>query len=1021
MNKSLLCYLALLLPMILVVNDAMAQKTVEGKVTSSDDGSPLPGVNVLIKNTTRGTSTDFDGNYRIELLEGEENLVFSFVGYSTQEVEVGNRSLIDVTLMIDINELQEIVVVGYGTQEVRELTSAISTVDPEEIVKTPTGNAMQALQGKVPGLQIVNNGAPGAAPEVRVRGFGGFTDNDLNTNNEVRPLFVVDGMFVDNIDFLNTSDIASISVLKDASASAIYGVRAANGVILIETKSGGFDQATQITYDGYYGVQVAQDVLQMANTEQFANYIDQTGSTGELGLIDNAIGRFGRSRVNPNLPVTNTDWYNEIIRDAAPIQSHSLTISGGTKQARYSVGASYFEQDGLMDHMRNSYERLNFRAKVDAIATDWLTVGGNVTLSNAEQFNADNAAWFQAYFSVPTLPVFDDLNTAADPTRYGNAQLLGYRNRQNPFFTIENNDDRNNIGKIIGNFYADIELIPDKLSFKTSYNYFYQNIVTRNVDFGFNDGIRDTPNGLTRENNRDYNQISDNILTYRELFGDHSLDVTAGYSFRSEVLEGVKARGVNIRTIDRTDESTWYIPDGSEINVEETFDTGAREFGSSYFGRVSYSYKNKYLLSGSYRRDGTNKFQDKWGDFFTVSGGWVVTDEDFFNIPGIDFLKIRAGWGQMGNDDVAPAIGQTTFEQVSVAIGEELVTGVQPDNVFDIIDRWETVEETNIGLSARFLNSRLSLEADVFRRDTEDAVLNVEQRGTGEEPRRNAGSIRNQGIEIVLSWSDQLNSDLSYNISANLATLDNEVLSVGDQPFLNRGSDAFRQRSEVGSAVNEFFGYEIVGVFQTEEQVTNSGYTEAFITDNDIVPGDFFFRDQNSDGVINADDRVFLGSFLPSYTFGVNLGLTYKQFSFSAYLQGQGGNKIMNRKRGEIIFTQDTNIDADLANNFWTEAGSTNEYPSAAGYRKPYNNNILNEFLLEDGDYFRVQNIRLSYLFDNKEVLGMRLPRTTVSLTAERPLTLFDYNGFNPEVVNGIDRQTYPVPAVYTFGLNVQL
>lgn len=1021
MNKSLLCYLALFLPMILVVNDAMAQKTVEGKVTSSDDGSPLPGVNVLIKNTTRGTSTDFDGNYRIELLEGEESLVFSFVGYSSQEVEVGNRSLIDVTLMIDINELQEIVVVGYGTQEVRELTSAISTVDPEEIVKTPTGNAMQALQGRVPGLQIVNNGAPGAAPEVRVRGFGGFTDNDLNTNNEARPLFVVDGMFVDNIDFLNTADIASISVLKDASASAIYGVRAANGVILIETKSGDFEQATQITYDGYYGVQVAQDVLQMANTEQFANYIRQTGETSELELIDNAIDRFGRSRVNPDLPVTNTDWYNEIIRDAAPIQSHSLTITGGTKQARYSVGASYFEQDGLMDHMRNSYERLNFRAKVDAIATDWLTVGGNVTLSNATQFLADDAAWFQGYFAVPTLPVFDELNTAADPIRHGNAQTIGYRSRQNPFFVIENNDDRNNIGKIIGNFYADIELIPNKLSFKTSYNYFYQNIVTRNVRFDFSDGVLATPNELTRINNRDYNQISDNILTYRELFGDHSLDVTAGYSFRSEVMEGVQARGVNIRTIDRDDESTWYIPDGSEINVDETFDTGAREFGSSYFGRVSYSYKNRYLLSGSYRRDGTNKFQEKWGDFFTISGGWVVTDEAFFDVPGIDFLKVRAGWGQMGNDDVAPAIGQTTFEQISVPINDQLVTGVQPDNVFDIIDRWETVEETNIGLTARFLNNRLSLEADVFRRDTEDAVLNVEQRGTGEEPRRNAGAIRNQGIEILLSWSDQVSSDLSYNISANLATLDNEVLSVGDQPFLLRGSDAFRQRSEVGSAVNEFYGYEIVGVFQTENDITNSGYTEAFITDNDIIPGDFFFRDQNSDGVIDANDRVFLGSFLPSYTFGVNLGVTYKQFSFSAYFQGQGGNTIMNRKRGEIIFTQDTNIDADLANNFWTEAGSTNEYPSAAGYRKSYNNSILNEFLLEDGDYFRVQNVRLSYLFDNKEVLGLKLPRTTVSVTAERPLTIFDYNGFNPEVVNGVDRQTYPVPAVYTFGLNVQL
>lgn len=997
-----------------------AQIVVTGTVLSADDNTALPGVNVLVKNTTTGTSTDFNGNYSLEVQDENAVLIFSFVGYVAEEVVVGAQSIININLKPDISMLQEIVVIGYGTQEARELTSAIATVEPEEIVKTPTGNAMQALQGRLPGVQIVSNGAPGGSPNVRIRGFGSFQDNDPNTD-EAAPLFVVDGMFVDNIDFLNTSDIATISVLKDAAASAIYGVRAANGVVLIETKSGGYNQAAQITYDGYYGVQVAQNVLKMANTGQFANYIDQTGIAAEQALIDNAIGRFGRSRINPNLPVTNTDWYDEVLTNAAPIQNHSLGISGGTEKVRYSIGASYFEQEGLIDHMRNDYERLNFRAKVDAIATDRLTVGGNVTVSNATQFNADQAVWFQTYFAIPTLPVFDEQNTLADPTKYANAQLLGYRGRQNSFFVMENNDDRNKIGKIIGNFYADMEVIPNKLSFKTSYNYFYQNIVTRNVDFALNDGTQDLQNGLTRKSSTDYNEIWDNVLTYQETFGDHGLTVTAGYSFRSEVNEGVQARGVGIQTISRSDESTWYIPDGSELNTEETFDFGAREFGSSYFGRVSYAYQDKYLLSGSYRRDGTNKFSEKWGNFFTISGGWVVTEEQFFNVNGIDFLKIRAGWGQMGNDDVAPAIGQTTFEQISVAIDDQLVTGVRPDNVFDLIDSWETVEETNIGISARFLEHRLSLEADFYQRDTEDAVLNVEQRGTGESPRRNAGEIRNQGIELALGWSDEISADLTYNVSANFATLDNEVLSVGDQPFLNGGSFEFRQRSEVGSSLNEFYGYEVVGVFQTEADVTNSGYTEDFVNANNLAAGDFFFRDQNSDGIIDAEDRVYLGSFIPSFTYGLNLGFSYKGLSFSAYLQGQGGNTILNRKRGEIIFTQDTNIDADLANNLWTGPGSTNEYPSAVGYRKPYNNNQLSEFLLEDGDYFRIQNIRVAYLFDNKEVLGIKLPETTLSFTAERPLTVFDYNGFNPEVANGVDRQTYPIPAVYTVGLNVKL
>jgi len=828
-------------------------------------------------------------------------------------------------------------------------------------------------------------------------------------------------MFVDNIDFLNTSDIEDVTVLKDASAASIYGVRGANGVVIIETKAGRFNQEAQITYDGYYGVQVPQNVLQMSNTEQFANYIDQTGIASEQQLIQNAISRFGRSRVNPNLPVTNTDWYNEVMTDAAPIQSHSLTISGGSDKARYSVGASYFMQDGLIDHMRNDYERVNFRAKVDAIANDWLSVGGNVNLSNATQFVAENAVWFQTYFAIPTLPVFDELNIDANPTSYGNAQLIGYRGRQNPFFVMDNNDNRNKVGKILGNFYADLQLVPEKLSFRISYNYFFQNIVGRNVDFSYNDGVQDFQNGLTRRSSTDFNQIWDNVLTYEETFGDHNLTLTGGYSFRSEVNEGAQARGVEIRTISRGDESTWYIPDGSELNTEETFDFGAREFGTSYFGRLSYNYDQRYLIYSSFRRDGTNKFSEKWGNFFTVGGGWVITEESFFEVSGIDFLKFRAGWGQVGNDDVRPAIGQTTFEQTSVAINDQLVTGVRPDNVFDLITTWETTEEINIGLTGQFLNNRLSLDADVFRRDTEDAVLPVEQRGTGESPRRNAGSVRNQGIEIALGWNGQINDNFSYNIGANVAFLENEVLSVGDQPFLNGGQFEFRQISQVGSSLNEFYGYEVVGVFQNEEDVQNSGYTDDFITNNSLEPGDFFFRDQNEDGVIDADDRVFLGSFIPSYTFGFNLGFTYRNLSFSAFIQGQGGNKILNRKRGEIIFTQDTNIDADLADNLWSGEGSTNEYPSAVGYRKSYNNNQLSEFLLEDGDYWRVQNIRLAYNFVNTTLLGVSLPNTTLSFTAERPITVFDYNGFNPEITNGVDRQTYPIPAVYTIGLNVKL
>lgn len=996
----------------------MAQGVITGKVTSDADNSALPGVNVILQGTTEGTVTDLDGNYTLEASE-DAILVFSFIGYITEEVPVNGRSVIDVSLIEDITSLDEVVVVGYGTQRERELTAAVTTVKSEEIARTPNSNPMQSLQGKVAGVQITSSGAPGASPNVRVRGLGSFPDNDSNTKDG-NPLFVVDGMFVEDIDFLNSSDIESMTILKDAAASAIYGVRAANGVVLIETKNGNYEQPMQVTYDGYYGVQVPQNVLKMANSEQYYNYITQVGNASEIALIDNSISRFGRSRVNPNLPVNNTDWFDEVMVQAAPIQNHSISISGGSEKARYSVGASYFEQDGMLEHMRNDYKRANLRAQVDVKAAEWLTVGGNINISNARQFSGDDAVWFQTYFAIPTLPVYDPLNTIADPVNFANAQQVGYRSPQNPFFVSANNDNRNNIGKILGNFYADLQIIPDNLSFKTSLNYFYSNIVNREVDHAYHDGVTEHQNGLTRKSATDFNVIWDNVLTYDQYFGDHKLTVTAGYSYRSEINERVQARAREIRTLDSGDESTWYIPKGSELNIEDTYDDGERLFGVSYFGRINYGYQNKYLLSASYRRDGTNRFSKKWGNFFSVSGGWVLTEENFFDVEGIDFLKFRAGWGQMGNDGIDPAIGQTTFEQITVPIGDQPVTGVTPDNVFDLITTWEVTEETNLGISAEFLKNRLVLEADVYRRDTKDAVLAVNQPGTGESPRRNAGSVRNEGIELYLGWSNQITPDLSYNVSANFATLKNEVLSVGDQEFLNGGSAEFRQISLIGSTLNEFYGYEILGVFQNANDIANSGYNDDFIAGNNLQPGDFYFKDQDGDGIINAEDRVLLGSFIPTYNYGFSLGLNYKAFSLSANFQGQGGNKILNRKRGEIIFTQDTNIDADLATGFWTEEGSTNDYPSAAGYRKSYNTNQLSEFWLEDGDYFRIQNVRLAYQLVDKEVLGVRVPQTTISLTADRPLTVFQYNGFNPEVADGIDRQTYPIPAVYTVGLNIQ-
>ncbi|HMV90606.1 MAG TPA: TonB-dependent receptor, partial [Cyclobacteriaceae bacterium] len=987
-------------------------RTVTGTVTSED--GPMPGVSVLVVGSNKGASTDGEGKYTLQLTPAETSLTFSFIGYKTVTVEVGDRTVVDVVLEADAQALDEVVIVGYGTMQEKDLTSAITTVKTDELTKTPTSQPMQALQGKIPGVQVVSSGAPGASPTVRIRGIGSMPGQG---NSD--PLYVVDGMFFSNIDFLNPNDIATISLLKDASASAIYGVRAANGVVLITTKSGSYNQKTEVVYDGYYGVQRAQNVVQMSNSQQFTQYALATGVTADATYIDAAFARYGRSRVNPNVPLPNTDWYDKVLRTAS-IQNHSVSINGGKDNVRYSVGGSYFNQEGLLNVAKNEYRRLNFRTKVDFKATDRLTVGVNFNLSNARQYIADNGAWDNAYFAVPIMPVFDPSNTAASPIKLANAHSLGYRDPQNPFFNLYYNNDRNNIGKILGNLFWDYQLIPNKLSFKMTYNYSFENVDTRNVDFANNNGFTFSQNGIYKKASTQYNQILDNVLTYTETFGAHNITAVAGYTHRSEINEGNYVQGANITTLNPKDESTWYIPVGTIVQ-NQSADFGSKLYGSSYFGRLAYNYDDRYLLYGTYRREGTNKFQNGniWGNFFTIGGGWVVSEEDFFGIEQIDFLKVRGSWGQLGNDGVAPAIGQATVNPITTAIAEAERAGYVIDNAFDLVKTWETVVETNVGVTARALNNALTVDLDYYVRDTKDAVLTIILPAQREIVRRNGGEIRNSGFEGALSYSGKITPEINFTVGANFTTLKNEVTNLAGQSYLDAGQAEFLQRSIVGNSINAFYGFEVEGVFQTTEEINSSGYTAQFISDKNLVPGDFRFKDQNGDGVIDANDRVVLGKILPNFLYGFNLGVTWKGFELTANFQGISGNSILNRKRGQLIFNPDANIDADLSTNLWHGEGTGNKYPSALGLRKSWNLQMSDHFV-EKGNYFRIQNVRLAYNLVGKELLGVKVPATKIFLTAERPLTVFQYNGFNPEVANGVDTQTYPIPAVYTVGLNVK-
>jgi len=1011
----------------LFVATAWAQdKTLSGKVTAADDGSPIPGVNVLVQGTSKGTSTDADGNYSIQLTPQENILVFSFVGYKSITVQVEGRSTIDIALEGDVTALDEIVLVGYGTQREKDLTSAISTVKAEDIAKTPTGQPMQALQGKVPGLQIVSNGAPGGAPAVRVRGVGSYPrlDADQKPLNTQAPLYVVDGMFFDNIDFLNTSDIATISVLKDASAAAIYGVRAANGVVLIETKTGKLNQKAQITYDGYYGVQRAQNVLKMANAEQFTNMALESGSAADATYIANAMQRYGRSRVNPNVPDVNTDWYKEITR-VAPIQNHNINIAGGSDNTTYSIGAGYFFQDGILD-TKNSFERFTLRSRLDYQANNWLKIGGNVNLSNATKYGEDipaqdGEAWKIAYFAIPIMPVYDPANADAYPVKYASAQTLGYRDGKNPFPSMDFNRNDLRMRKVLANFYIKLDLIPSKLSFQTTYNSgaTFQN--QRNVDLPYylTSNAQTNISAIVKRNETTYNQIWDNVLTYNESFGDHHLSAMAGMSFRDEAWDMLTARGEDLLSPNK--EKSWYIHQAQNIKTENVDDDARRVYGLSYFSRLSYNYKDKYLVYGTMRADGTSKYQEKWGYFPSIGAGWVISEESFLrdNVSAITFLKLRGGWGKLGNDKIEPSSGANTLSLVTGAIDNTLINGSVSTNTFSYL-RWELTEEWNIGLTSRILGNRLSIDADYYSRDTDHMAINLRSLN-GDNFLRSVGTVRNSGFELALNWNDHISSGFTYNIGVNMATLKNQVRYLGGQRYIDGGTAEFRQRSMLGESLLAFYGYETAGVYQNAEQIAADPVAAAMnaASPNSIAPGDLIYKDINHDGVINDDDRVVLGSYLPKITYGANIGASYKNFDLSVNLMGQYGNKILNRKRGEVIWTPDGNMDADLAIHRWHGEGTSNKYPSSAGLRKGWNQK-MSDYLVEDGSFFRIQNVNLAYNIRSKTLFGSKMPDTRISFTAERPLTVFKYHGFNPEVADGVDTQTYPIPAVYTVGLNLK-
>lgn len=991
----------------------LAQVTITGKVTSAEDGTSIPGANIMIKGTTIGTITNLDGMYSLSSVPTDATLLFSFIGMQTQEISVSGQTEINVTLQVDIVGIEEVVTIGYGTAKSKDLTAPISTIGNEEIVKNVTTSAVSSLQGTVTGIQVINNGNPGAIPEIIVRGIGSMQGQS--------PLFVVDGMFYGDINWLSPNDIKSIAVLKDASAASIYGVRAAGGVIMVTTKQGNLNEGVVIEYDGYVGINRASNLMKMCNTEQYSAMLIEQGSAARLdpsmtlwGVSDKQITVNGTQY---SIPKVNTDWYDELLK-VGMTMNHSLSFRGGSEKASYHVGTSYYEQEGLLES-EHDYKRINLKASIDFNPYKFLKVGSNIMLNHNKEVNAGEV-WGGMYNAVPITPIRETNGDFAGVIQAG--YITGPVN--NPvaqLYYTQNNFNYSKGINIMYSAFADIKFLGnDKLIWRTQFSQQLSNGNYRyyTPEFFVDNKLKNDVSSLSKGFD-EYSSIHlDHTLTYTEEFGNHNLTAMAGFSTRQ-----VDSRYVTGLASDVPAEKEEYLYFSNSLNTNpasfDVNDGGYSERGVSFFSRLMYNYDGKYLFNATFRGDGTDKYSQTWGYFPSFGLGWVMSNESFMaSQEFFDFFKIRASWGQLGNNAVPRESGTrevTTGFYQSYPFNDVIVPGYITSVFYNELE-WEVLEETNAGFMFTSLSNRLSAEIDWYRKVTKNAAIYTSNIMGGGGLIRNAGKILNTGIEVVLGWRDKI-GDLGYNVSANFSTLKNEVLDLGGEPYIDAGSAEFRRRSEPGQPLYSHYGYEVIGVYQNWQEIYDHIDTVAH---PQVQPGFLKYDDLDGNKIIDENDRKYLGANIPKVTYGGQINLDYKNFDFGISWYGIAGNKIVNRLRGNRAWHADYNFDVEQFENRWTGEGTSDTYPSALGLVNSWNLNPLNSFLIESGSYFRLQNITLGYTFRNLIPGSEKGSTIRIKLAAQNPLTFFKFNGFTPEVTGqGEAASVYPIPSSYIIGVNI--
>lgn len=1009
--------LSLIFLLTLCVNLIAQEYTVKGLIKDASSLESIPGATILIEETGQGSISDIDGAFEISTNISQRTLIVSFIGYKTKEIQLENNQ--EITIMLDVlnNELDEVVVIGYGRQKKKVVTGAIASISDDQIKATPALRIEQALQGRTAGVQVTNqSGQPGDEPTVRVRGVG--------TTGNAKPLYIVDGLPVGGIDYLNPGDIETVDVLKDAASAAIYGARAANGVVLITTKSGKSGKLT-LSYDAYYGVQNVARKLEMLKADDYKMLMNE--GARNAGLSE----PFDINEISPH----DTDWQEALFQKNAPMQSHQISLTGGSEKSTYAASLSYFNQEGIIGGPKSTFERYTARLNSKHKVNDRVRFGNNLAYTHlVKRGIGTNQSFNGAYSSAlnmdPLTPVYETDEGVLEQYPYSiepvvmdqNGQTYGISNNVgaevvNPLALLEIDTDETRKDEIVGNVYGEVDVIKD-LTFKTSLGIDLAYLMDdgyRPLFFLNGAQLNDEKTSVNKSIQRFFTWQWENTLSYSKTINDHTFNGLLGITaseFNYENLTGFNAK---VPTND---------PDNVYLNLATdtvwTASGGALHSALySQFARANYSYKDRYSVTAIIRRDGSSKFGEnsRFGIFPSIGLAWVASEETFMpNLGPINFLKLRASWGINGNQEIGDYQFVSTINKTrGYDLGNGTQTGSSPLFIENADIHWEESEQLNFGLDLAMFDNRLQASIDYYIKNTNDLLERIAIPGHvgNDGPIANVGSVQNKGIELGINY---VNADkaLGYSIGMNASYNVNKMTHIGNnEKVINGASWALAgivTRSEEGLPIAYFWGYETDGIFQNEAEVFQHINQDGDVLQPNAAPGDVRFVDNNNDGVIDDKDRTMLGNPTPDVTLGLNIGLNYKNFDFGLFFSGAFGNDIFNGpQRRDLRFTNRTTAALDR----WTGEGTSNETPRYT-WIDANNNDRVSDLYIEDGSYVRLKNIQLGYTLPTSLLEKMGFDKWRFYISGENILTFTSYSGVDPEIGAfgsfdiGIDRAIYP-------------